>query len=154
MFAPRPTKSGFSLALLACLTGSSLESPATTVRTVYLPFAAVQVPRLIAGEEAPAARVPVYDPVNVFTVVEPFRTVTVTLCAPAAVAAVPWFFSVAVNVTVLPADGLPGDQFTAEATRSELLTGATTRLFGLVYELFASLVSTTVFASSTLADSG
>jgi hypothetical protein len=53
-------------------------------------------------------------------------------CAPPAEAAVPWFLSVTEKVTVLPADGLPGDQLTAEATRSELLTGVTTRLVGLV----------------------
>src|SRR3954471_5577165 len=131
MLAPRPTKNDLSLVLFACLTASSLASTATTVGTVYLSFAAVQVPRLIAGDEAPAARVPVYEPVSVFTVEEPLRIVTVTLCAPPAVAAVPWFFSVTEKVTVLPAAGLPGDQVTAEAIRSELLTGVTTRLAGL-----------------------
>nr|BFE69151.1 hypothetical protein GCM10020092_024520 [Actinoplanes digitatis] len=58
MFAPRPTKNGFSLVLLARFTGNSLASSAMTVRTVYLPLTAVQVPRLIAGEDAPGARVP------------------------------------------------------------------------------------------------
>src|SRR3954453_11742126 len=89
MLAPRPTKNGLSLVLLACLTGSSLASSASTVRTVYLPSTAVQVPRLIAGEDAPAARVPEYEPVRVFTVVpESDSTATVTPCAPAADAVV------------------------------------------------------------------
>src|SRR4051812_33036596 len=58
MLAPRPTNSGRSLVLSACLTGSSLPSLASTTRTVYLPLAAVQVPRFTAGDEAPAASVP------------------------------------------------------------------------------------------------
>ncbi len=44
----------------------------------------------------------------------------------------PWFFSATEKLTVLPAAGLPGVQLTAEATRSELCTGATTRSVGLV----------------------
>src|SRR5919107_3196437 len=68
MLAPRPTKNGRSLVLFACLTGSSLASFASTTRTVYLPLAAVQVPRSMAGDDAPAASVPVYDPVSVRTV--------------------------------------------------------------------------------------
>src|SRR4051812_27967435 len=133
MFAPRPTKNGFSLVLFARLTGNSLPSSASTVRTVYLPLTAVQVPRPIAGEDAPAARVPEYEPVRVLIVApESDRTVTVTPCAPAADAWVPWLRIVTEKVTVWPADGLPGDQLTTEATRSELLTGDTTRLVGLV----------------------
>jgi hypothetical protein len=57
------------------------------------------------------------------------------------------------KVTVLPAAGLPGDQVTAEATRSELATGVTTRFCGWVYSLLASFCSTTVRASSTTARS-
>src|SRR5882762_2621367 len=45
IFAPRPTKSGVLLVLFACLIGNSLLSTATATRTVYLPFAAVQLPR-------------------------------------------------------------------------------------------------------------
>src|SRR3954447_22906126 len=100
MLAPRPTKKGLSLVLLARFTGSSLPSSASTVRTVYLPLTAVQVPRLIAGEDAPAARAPEYDPVRVLIVApESESTVTVTACAPLAEAAVPWFLIVTENVT-------------------------------------------------------
>src|SRR5690348_13549319 len=105
----------------------------------------------MAGDDAPAARVPVHDPVRVRTTDDPFSRVSVTPWAPPAEAAEPWFFSVTEKVTVLPAVGVPGDQLTTEATRSELLTGVTTRFEGLVYELLASFDSTTVFASSTLA---
>src|SRR3954447_8298604 len=122
MLAPRPTKNGFSVVLLACLTGSSLASLATTVRTVYRPLTAVQVPRLIDGDEAPGPSAPVYDPVSVRTTVDPLSTVTVTPWAPPAVATVPWFFSVTEKVTVLPAAGLPGAQPDADAIRSELAT--------------------------------
>src|SRR5689334_4104021 len=44
ILAPRPTKKGLSAVLFACFTASSLASTATTVRTVYFPFTAVQVP--------------------------------------------------------------------------------------------------------------
>src|ERR1700759_1732312 len=117
MLAPRPTKNALSLVLFACLTDSSLASTATTVCRLYLPLTAVQVPKLIAGDEAPAASTPLYEPVNVLTVVEPDCSVTVTLWAPDAEAALPWFLIVAVKVTVLPAAGLPGDHETAEAIR-------------------------------------
>jgi len=42
---------------------------------------------------------------------------------------VPWFFSVTVKLTVLPAAGLLGVQLTGAAIRSELWTGATTSEF-------------------------
>ena len=59
MFAPRPTNSACVLVLLACLTGSSFASFATTVLTVYLPLAAVQVPTVTGDAVAPAAMAPV-----------------------------------------------------------------------------------------------
>src|SRR5690348_14929066 len=103
----------------------------------------------MAGDDAPAASVPVHEPVSVRTTVEPLSRVSVTPWAPPAEAADPWFLSVTEKVTVLPAVGVPGDQLTTEATRSELLTGVTVKED--VYELLASLDSMTVFASSTLA---
>src|SRR5689334_2235063 len=108
MFAPRPTNSGLSLLLLACLMDSSLVSAARTVCTVYLPLTAVQVPRLTTDELAPAASVPVYDPVRVLTVAPvESTTVSVTPCAPLPEAWVPWFLMTTEKLTVLPADGLP-----------------------------------------------
>src|SRR5215468_6878513 len=53
MFAPCPTNIGVSLVLLPCLTGSSLASTAMTTCTVYLPFTAVQVPRLTGAVVTP-----------------------------------------------------------------------------------------------------
>src|SRR5258705_13612824 len=111
MFAPRPTNSGLSLVLLPCLMDSSLVSAARTVCTVYLPLTAGQVPRLITGELAPAAIAPVNEPVRVLTVAPvESSTVRVTPCAPPAAATGPWFLMTTEDVTVLPADGLPGDQ--------------------------------------------
>src|SRR3954470_1504004 len=118
MFAPRPTNSGLSLVLLACLTASSLVSAARTVCTVYLPLTAVHVPRLTTGEPAPAGSGPVYAPVSVFPVAPVASlSVSVTPCAPEPLAWVPWFLITTVKVTVLPADGFDGDQATGAATR-------------------------------------
>ena len=58
--------------------------------------------------------------------------VSVTPCEPDAEAIVPWFLIATEKLTVLPADGLPGDQATGEAIRSEVSTGLTTRAVGLV----------------------
>ncbi len=119
--------------LLARLTGSSLASSASTTRTVYRPLAAVQVPRLTGRVVAPAAIAPVYEPVSVRTTVPAsLSTVSVMPCAPPAEAMVPWLRIATEKVTVLPADGLLGDQATAAATRSELATGPTTSEVGLV----------------------
>ncbi|MCP9971368.1 hypothetical protein LUX57_44825 [Actinomadura madurae] len=56
--APRPTDRDCSDVLFARLTGTSLASSSTTVRTVNRPFAAVQVPRSIGAVEAPGASDP------------------------------------------------------------------------------------------------
>lgn len=118
--------------LLACLTGSSLPSAASTTRTVYLPFAAVQVPRLIGPTVAPALITPEYEPVRVRTTVpDSLSTVSVMPCAPDADATLPALRTDTEKVTVLPADGLPGDQATDEATRSDVATGLTTSGLGL-----------------------
>ncbi len=60
-----------------------------TVCAVYLPLAAVQVPMSTLAD-APAASVPLYEPVRVLTVL-PFESSTVSVmpCAPEAVAIVP-----------------------------------------------------------------
>src|SRR5918993_2835778 len=120
--APRPTKNGRSLVLLARLTGSSLASSASTTRTVYRPLVATQVPMVTVGAVAPAAMVPEYDPVSVRTTVDPLSRVRVMPCAPLAEAIVPWLRIATENVTVLPAAGLLGVQETVWATRSELWT--------------------------------
>src|SRR5262249_37712991 len=113
-------------------TASSAESTAMTVCTVYLPSAAVQVP-MFTFVLAPDASYPLNEPLSVVTVAPLLPTsVVVTACEPLPDAIVPWFLTVTVNVTVLPADGVLGFQATEEATRSELCTGATTRLVGLV----------------------
>ena len=80
--------------------------------TVYLPFTAAQVPRLTGPVVAPASITPVYEPVSVLTVAPLVASIRVTVMpwAPAAEACVPWFLMATVNVTVLPADGLLGDQ--------------------------------------------
>ena len=78
-------------------------------------------------------------------------SVIVTACEPPAVATVPWFLTVTVKFTVLPADGLPGVQATDAGIRSELCTGATTSEVGLVKLLLPSLSSMTEFDSSTFA---
>src|SRR3954453_13104385 len=133
MFAPRPTKNGLVLVLLACLTGSSFGSPASTTLTVYLPLAAVQEPRFTAGAVAPAAIVPRTERVRVFTTALPAsRSVSVMPCEPDPEATVPWFLTATLNDTLLPLEGLLGLQLTEEATRSELETGATTSDVGLV----------------------
>src|SRR3989440_4083166 len=111
---------------------SSLPSTATVVRTVYLPLAAVHVP-IPTLVLTPGARLPVNEPPSVFTVLPlASRSAIVTAWEPPAVAIVPWFLMVAVKLTVLPADGLPGVHATDAGTRSELCTGATTRAVGLV----------------------
>src|SRR2546430_6481367 len=133
MFAPWPTNIGVSLVLLACLTDSSLASTAMTTCTVYFPLAAVHVPRLTGLVVAPGLIVPENEPLSVVTVLPLLSLrVSVTPCEPPADATVPWFLMATENVTVLPAAGLPGVQLTGEATRSELWTGFTTRLVGLV----------------------
>src|SRR3954466_4246434 len=153
MFAPWPTNRLVVLVLLACLTGSSAPSTATVVVRPYLPFAAVQVP-IVTFADAPTASEPLYDPVSVFTVAPLLSFSTaVTACAPLAEAMVPWFLMVVVKVTVLPDDGVPGDQLVL-ATRSELCSGWTARFVPLVKELLASFSSTTVLASSTFAVTG
>ncbi len=134
MFAPRPTKNGCVLVLLACLTGSSLASLASTVLTVYLPLTAVQVPRFTGrGGGAGSRSTPLYEPVSVFTV-EPsaLGRVSVMPWAPLAEATVPWFLIATREGDRSPAAGLPGVQLTEEATRSELATGLTTSGVGLV----------------------
>lgn len=119
--------------LLVCFTGSSLPSAASTTRTVYLPLAAVQVPRLIGPTVAPGLITPEYEPVRVRTAVpDSLSTVSVMPCAPDADAWLPALRSDTEKVTVLPGGGLPGDQSTAEATRSELATALTTSGLGLV----------------------
>ena len=75
-------------------------------------------------------------------------------CAPPAEAIVPWLRIATENVTVLPADGLLGDQRDRRATRSELCTGPTTSEVGSVKVLLVSFCSMTVLASSTFALSG
>src|SRR5215217_7378920 len=143
MLAPRPTKNGCVLVLLPCLTDSSLASTATVVVTVYLPLTAVHVPMFTGGDVAPAAMVPENEPVSVRIVapdVASLRT-RVMPCAPDAEATLPWFLMDTEKVTVLPAAGLPGDHDTAAGSRSEVWTGATTRLVEPVKVLLASLVS-------------
>src|SRR5258705_10181253 len=118
--------------LLACFTANSAGSTAITVCTVNFPLTAVQLPTLTLVE-APGLSDPLKEPLRVATVAPPVLSrVTVTACEPLPDAIVPWFFTVTVNVTLLPADGVLGVQATCEATRSELCTGATTRLVGLV----------------------
>ncbi|QYC39130.1 hypothetical protein Nocox_07525 [Nonomuraea coxensis DSM 45129] len=152
MCAPRPTNSGSSLVLLARLTGSSAASPASTVLTVYLPSAAVQVPRVTGAVVAPGAIAPLAEPVRVRTTVPPASTtVSVTPCAAELEATVPWFLIATLNVTVPPAAGLPGVQATGAATRSAVSTGRTVSVPVVV--LLASLSSVTSPSSSTLADS-
>src|SRR5689334_8548684 len=132
MFAPWPTNRLVSLVLLPCLMDSSAESTAITVWTVYLPLTAVQVP-MFTFVLAPEASDPLNEPFSVVTVAPLLlSSVMVTACEPLPDAIVPWFFTVTVKVTVLPADGVLGVQATAEATRSELCTGVTMRLVGLV----------------------
>ena len=120
--------------MLFCrFTGSSLASSASTTRTVYRPLAAVQVPSDTGPAVAPAAIVPLYEPVSVRTTAPDWsRTVSVMPCAPLADAMVPWLRSVTAKETAAPALGVPGDQVTAEATRSELATGLTVSGVGLV----------------------
>jgi hypothetical protein len=101
------------------------------------------------GEEAPAASVPDQAAVSVRTTDDPARTVSVTPCEPDPEAADPWLRRTTEKVTVLPAAGFPGDQVTAEATRSELLTGVTTRF--VEFALLDSFVSTMTPGSSTTA---
>src|SRR5262245_4826127 len=121
MLAPWPTNMAVSLVLLACLTASSLVSTAMTTCTVYFPLTAVQVPSATGLVVAPGLMVPENAPVSVVTVdpLVSFR-VSVTPCEPPADATVPWFLMATENVTVLPADGVPGVQLTGDATRSEL----------------------------------
>ena len=154
MFAPCPTNSGVSLELLPCFTGSSLASTATVVWTVYRPLAAVHEP-MPTFVVAPLARLPLNEPLSVLTVL-PFAssTATVTAWEPSAVATVPWFFTVTVKFTVLPAAGLPGVHATDAGTRSELCTGRTTSAVGLVKALLPSFSSMTAFDSSTFAVRG
>src|SRR5258705_5639204 len=133
MFAPWPTKNELVTVLLVCLTAISKVSTATVVVTVYLPLTAVQVPRLSWLEEAPAASAPLNDPLMDLTVVPLVSLTTmVTACVPDPEAMVPWFLMIVLKLTVLPADGLLGDQLTVDGVRSELCTGCTTRLVGLV----------------------
>src|SRR6266567_84209 len=151
MFAPWPTNNGVLAVLLPCLIGSSLASTAMMVWTVNLPFTAVQEPMATLAL-APEARVPVNEPVRVVTVLLLLsNSVRVTSCVPPADAIVPWFLTVTVKLTVLPAAGLFGVQLTVEAIRSELWTGVTTRDVGLVKLLLLSFNSMTLFDSSTLA---
>ncbi len=152
MSAPRPTKSGSVLVLLARLTGSSLASSAMTVFTVYLPLAAVQVPRRTGAVVAPGSMAPLCAPVRVLTTA-PLASVTVRVIgwAPEAEAVVPWFFTATEKASVSPAEAEEGDQETGEATRSELATGLTTSGSGLVYRLLASSCSVTLPLSSTTA---
>ncbi|MNI54492.1 hypothetical protein D3C73_1093900 [compost metagenome] len=119
---------------MVCFTGSSLSSTAICVFTVYLPFAAVQVPKVTGAVVEPLAIVPLYEPVSVLTTVFVAVSVTVRvmLWTPPAEAAVPWFLIATVKVTVLPPAGLPGDQLTGAAIRSELETGTTVREAGFV----------------------
>src|SRR6266508_62781 len=155
MFAPRPTNSGRSEVLFACLTGSSLASTAITTRTVYRPLTAVQVPRVTGAVVTPTPIVPVNEPVSVRTAEpESLSTVSVMPCVPLAEATVPWLRMATVNVTVAPPGGLNGSQPTDPATRSELATGATTSEVAPVNELFASFSSITVLFTSTLAVTG
>ena len=104
-----------------------------TVLTVYLPFAAVQVPRRTGAVVWPAAMAPVWEPVSVLTVA-PLASWTVRVMpwAPDAEATEPWFFRATVNVTSSPAEALVGVQETGAASRSELATGLTTRASGRV----------------------
>src|ERR1043165_143318 len=111
MFAPWPTKNEVFSVLLVCLTDCSAVSAATVVVTVYLPLTAVQVPIVIAGDEAPAASDSVNEPDMDLTVVPLVSLTTiVTPCEPEPEAMLPWFLMVAVNVTVEFPLGLPGDQ--------------------------------------------
>jgi len=101
---------------------------------------------------APAAKEPVYVPLNVCTVApEAFFRTAVIGWAPPAEAMLPWFFRLAVKVTVLPALGLLGDQEVV-AIKSELCTWPTTRGDEAVKLLFELSVSTTALFSSTLAE--
>lgn len=75
--------------------------------------------------------------------------VRVMPCAPPAEAMVPWLRIDTAKLTAMPALGVPGDQVTAPATRSELATGLT--VSEPVRLLFDSSCSMTVFASSTVA---
>src|SRR4051794_32192675 len=124
MLAPRPTKNDTVEVLLPCLTDCSAESAATVVVTVYLPFTAVQVPS-VADTLPPALMTPPGELVSVFTVtpVESLM-VTVTPCVALDDGWLPWLVTTVVKVTVLPADGLPGDHV-VDATRSALWIGAT-----------------------------
>src|SRR3569833_549912 len=133
MSAPRPTKNGVVLVLFACLTGSSFGSFASTTLTVYLPLAAVHEPRATGAAVAPAAMVPLTEPVKVFTTLLPASSSdSVMPWEPDPEATVPWFLTATLNDTAFPAAGLPGVQLTDEATRSELATGATTSEDGFV----------------------
>ena len=122
MLAPRPTKNACVLVLLACLTVASLLSTPMTVVTVYLPLTAVHEPSVTGADVAPEAMAPGTEPVRVLrtALVVVSVMVNVMLCAAVPEAMVPWFLMAAVNVTVLPADGFPGDHPTPDATRSEL----------------------------------
>src|SRR5262245_15226718 len=111
MFAPWPTKNDVVTVLLPCLTAFSVESVATAAVTVYRPLTAVQVPIVIALDDAPAASDPVWVPLNDATVV-PLASWTTSVSAwpPVPEAMLPWLRTTSVKVTVLPAAGLPGDQ--------------------------------------------
>lgn len=132
MLAPRPTNKDWVALLFSRLTGSSLASAATVVRTVYEPLAAVQVPTVTAPVVAPAAIVPSYEPVRVRTVA-PLESTSATVmpCAPPAEPMVPWLRRATLKVTVSPSAG-PDGEVVSTGTRSELLTGRTTSELGLV----------------------
>ena len=131
--APRPTKIPPVTTLFACLPGTSVESAATALDTSYVPLPAVQVPRFTDPLVAPAAIAPLIEPVSVLTTVPVVESLMVTVrpCAAVDVAMLPLLATAPVNVTTAPAAGLLGDQLTT-GTRSELATGATTSLVGLL----------------------
>src|SRR6266496_13737 len=153
MFAPRPTNRFCVVVLLPCLAGSSLASLAMTTVTLYRPLAAVHEPSATGFVTAPAAIVPLTDPVNVLTTapVVAFLTVNVMPCAPLAEATVPWLRIATEKLTVAPFCGLVGDQLTGDAIRSDVGTAVTTRAVGLVKVLLVSTFSMTALLSSTTA---
>src|SRR3569833_4628658 len=106
MSAPRPTKNGVVLVLFACLTGSASGACASTTLTVYLPLAAVHEPRATGAAVAPAAMVPLTEPVKVFTALLPASSSDSVLpWEPAPAAPVPWFVTATLNATAFPAAG-------------------------------------------------
>src|SRR5690242_4399052 len=100
---------------------------------------------------APAARIPVNEPVSVATVVpDEFLIVEVMPCEPLPEEMLPWFFSATVKATDWPPEGLLGVH-EAVPMRSELCTWPTTRFDEAVKVLLASLSSMMLFDSSILA---